>query len=164
MRARTAAFILSAVLVIYLGLCLWKGALAIYDGFHSGGATAGLIGAGLLIFGFLGSWFLVHEIQFGLATERLATVLDTEDALHQDEIDALPRSPSGRIDRAAADRLFQHRKAQTDASPTDWRAWYRLAVAYSTAKDNTRARATMRHAIRLHRTLPAPTNAPHASS
>jgi hypothetical protein len=163
MRARTAALILSAVLVIYLGLCLWKGAIAIYDGFHSGGATAGLIGAGLFIFGFLGSWFLVREIRFGFATERLATILDAEDALRQDEIDALPRTPSGRIDRAAADRLVQHRKAESEATPTDWRAWYRLAVAYSTAKDNSRARAAVRHAIRLHRALPTRTDAPHAS-
>jgi hypothetical protein len=164
MRARTAALILSAVLVIYLGLCLWKGALAVYDGFHAGGAPAGLIGAGLLIFGFLGSWFLVREIQFGFATERLAVALADEDALHQDEIDALPRTPSGRIDRAAADRLFATRKAETEAAPHDWRTWYRLAVAYSTAKDNARARAAMRHAIRLHRAHPKPTpDAPSTS-
>ena len=159
MRARTAALILSAVLVIYLGLCLWKGALAVYDGFHAGGAPAGLIGAGLLVFGFLGSWFLVREIQFGFATERLAVALADEDALHQDEIDALPRTPSGRADRAAADGLFATRKAETEATPNDWRTWYRLAVAYSTAKDNTRARAALRHAIRLHRAQPNPTDA-----
>jgi hypothetical protein len=149
-RARTAAFILGAVLVIYLGMCLWKGALAIYDGFHQGGAAAGLLGAALLIFGFLGSWFLVREIQFGLATERLAHRLDDEGALGQEEVDALPRSPGGRVDRAAADRLFERRKSETEAAPLDWRAWYRLAAAYSAAKDNSRARAAMRHAIRLH--------------
>jgi hypothetical protein len=120
-RARTAAFILGAVLVIYLGMCLWKGALAIYDGFHQGGAAAGLLGAALLIFGFLGSWFLVREIQFGFATERLAHQLDDEGALGQEELDALPRSPGGRVDRAAADRLFERRKSETEAAPEDWR-------------------------------------------
>jgi len=148
-RARTAAFILSAVLVIYLGMCVWKGALAIYDGLHQGGAPAGLLGAGLLVFGFLGSWFLVREIQFGFATERLARQLDAQDLLGQEELDALPRSPGGRVDRAAADRLFERRKTETEAAPDDWRAWYRLAAAYSAAKDNSRARAAMRHAIRL---------------
>jgi hypothetical protein len=151
MRARTAAFTLSGVLVIYLGLCLWRGALAIYDGFRSGGAPAGLLGAGLLVFGFLGSWFLIREIRFGFATERLAAALNDEGALRQHEIDALPRSPFGRIDRTAADRLLDRRKAETEAAPNDWRTWHRLAVAYSAAKDNSRARAAMRHAIRLRR-------------
>ena len=150
MRARTAAFTLSGVLVVYLGLCLWKGALAVYDGFHGGGAPAALLGAGLLVIGFLGSWFLVREIQFSFATERLATALAGEAGLRQPEIDALPRSPSGTVDRAAANRLVAIRKAETEAAPDDWRTWYRLAVAYSTAKDNTRARAALRHAISLH--------------
>lgn len=153
MRARTAAFILSGVLVVYLGLCLWKGAVAIDDGFHKGGAYAALLGAGLFVFGFLGSWFLLREIKFGFATERLATALTDEDALHQDEIDALPRSPTGRVDQAAAASLFARRKAETEAAPDDWRNWYRLAVAYSTTKDNARARAVMRQAIRLHHDL-----------
>jgi hypothetical protein len=160
MRARTAAFILSGVLVVYLGLCLWKGVLAVYDGFHSGGAPAALLGAGLLVFGFLGSWFLVREIQFSVATERLTAALDDEDGLHQHEIDALPRSPSGAVDRAAADRLVASRKAEAESAPDDWRTWHRLAVAYSTAKDNTRARAAMRHAIRLQRDPTHRANAP----
>jgi hypothetical protein len=149
-RARTAAFILSGVLVVYLGMCLWKGALAVYDGFHAGGAPSGLIGAALIVFGFLGSWFLVREIQFGFATERLAVQLDDEGALGQEDLDALPRSPGGRVDKAAADCLFERRRSETEARPADWRAWYRLAAAYSAAKDNSRARAAMRHAIRLH--------------
>lgn len=150
MRARTAAFILSALLVCYLALCSWEGALALYDGFTGGGAASGLLGAAVLVFGFFGAWFLVREIRFGFATERLARRLDDEGGLRQEEVDALPRSPGGRVDRAAADRLFERRKAQTEADREDWRAWYRLAVAYSAAKDNSRARAAMRHAIRLH--------------
>ena len=150
MRARTAAFVLSVVLVFYLGLCSWEGALALYDGFTGGGAASGLLGGAVLVFGFFGGWFLVREIRFGFATERLAKQLDDEGGLRQEEVDALPRSPGGRVERAAADRLFERRKAQTEADKQDWRAWYRLAVAYSAAKDNSRARAAMRHAIRLH--------------
>jgi hypothetical protein len=149
-RARTAAFVLSTVLVFYLGLCSWEGALALYDGFTGGGAAPGLLGGAVLVFGFFGAWFLIREIRFGFATERLAKQLDDEGGLRQEEVDALPRSPGGRVDRAAADRLFERRKAETEADKQDWRAWYRLAVAYSAAKDNSRARAAMRHAIRLH--------------
>jgi hypothetical protein len=151
MRARTAAFLLGAVLVFYLALCLWKGVLALYDAVHLHSALSGAFGVGLLVFGFLGGWFLVREIQFGFATERLAIALDDAHESGQEEIDALPRSPGGRIDRAAADVLFARRKAETEAAPDDWRTWYRLATAYSAAKDNSRARAAMRHAIRLAR-------------
>ncbi|MBS2965319.1 hypothetical protein KGA66_19875 [Actinocrinis puniceicyclus] len=45
MGARTAAFVLSAVLVFFLGLCGWEGALALHSGFTGGGASAGLLGA-----------------------------------------------------------------------------------------------------------------------
>ncbi|MGH6657953.1 MAG: hypothetical protein ACRDVE_22415 [Actinocrinis sp.] len=163
MRARTAAFLLGAVLVFYLGLCLWEGSLALYDGFNSGGADSGLIGAALIVFGFLGAWFLVREIQFGFATERLAKRLDGEGALGQEDLDALPRSPAGRVDRAAADRLFERRRAETESGPDDWRTWYRLAAAYSAAKDNSRARAAMRHAIKLESGRAVDGAAPHSS-
>src|SRR6185437_13745893 len=103
-RARTAAFVLSVVLVFYLGLCSWEGALALYDGFTGGGAASGLLGGAVLVFGFFGGWFLVREIRFGFATERLAKQLDDEGGLRQEEVDTLPRSPGGRVERAAADR------------------------------------------------------------
>jgi hypothetical protein len=160
MRARTVAFLLGAVLVLYLGMCVWKGVLALYDAFHLHSALSGGFGVGLLVFGFLGAWFLVREIQFGFATERLAGILDDARELGQEEIDALPRSPGGRIDRAAADRLFARRRAETEAAPDDWRTWYRLAAAYSAAKDSSRARASMRHAIRLHTAAVSPNAAP----
>ena len=150
MRARTAALLLGAVLVLYLAATLWKGGLALYDGFHDPSLISGLLGLGMWIFGFIGAWFLVKEIKFGFATERMAVALDAEGELRYEEIDSLPRSPGGRVDKAAADALFAGRKADTEAAPEDWRCWYRLAAAYSAAKDSTRARAAMRHAIGLY--------------
>jgi len=41
-------------------------------------------------------------------------------------------------------------QAETEAAPGDWRAWFRLALAYETAGDRTRARGAARHAIALH--------------
>ena len=150
MRARTAALLLGGVLVLYLAATLWKGALAIYDGFHDPSAVSGLLGLGMWIFGFIGAWFLVKEIKFGFATEKMALALDAEGDLRYEEIDSLPRSPGGRVDKSAADALFQARKADTEAEPENWRCWYRLAAAYSAAKDSSRARAAMRHAIGLY--------------
>ena len=150
MRARTIALLLGGVLVLYLGAALWEGALAIYDGFHDPSVISGLLGLGMWIFGLLGAWFLVKEIKFGFATEKLALALDAEGDLRYEEIDALPRSPGGRADKAAADALFAARKKETEAEPEDWRCWYRLAAAYLAAKDSTRGRAAMRHAIGLY--------------
>lgn len=149
MRARTAAILLSLVLVFYLAGCLWKGTLALYNGVNDGSPISALLGASLLVFGGIGAWFLVREIQFGLATERLAIRLDDAGELGQEDLDALPRSPGGRIDRSAADTLFARRKAETEAAPDDWGGWYRLAAAYYAAKDAGRARGAMRNAIRL---------------
>ena len=149
MRARTAALLLGAVLVFYLAGCLWQGSLSLYDGFYYGSLPSELLGAALLVLGGLGAWFLVREIRFAVATERLAVALGDEGALGQEALDALPRSPGGRVDRAAADELSAKRRAEAEAAPEDWRAWYRLAAAYSAAKHGSRARSTMRHAIRL---------------
>lgn len=154
MRARTTALLLGAVLVFYLAGCVWRGVLALQTAATEGSAASGVLGACVLAFGVIGAWFLWREIQFGFATERLAQDLD-EDAspgggLRYEEIDGLPRSPGGRVDKTAADELFAKRKAETEASPEDWRCWYRLAAAYHAAKDSSRARAAMRHAIKLH--------------
>jgi hypothetical protein len=164
MRARTAAFLLGAVLVFYLVGCVWRGVLAMETAFRDGSVTAGALGVAVLAFGVIGTWFLVREIQFGFATERLAQALDDDETpgggLRYEEIDELPRTPGGRVDRGAADELFAKRKAETEASPEDWRCWYRLAAAYYAAKDSSRARAAMRHAVKL--AAPAPATAAKA--
>jgi Flp pilus assembly protein TadD len=53
------------------------------------------------------------------------------------------------VDRRAADGLFEQMRRRTEASPEDWREWYRLALAYDAAGDRTRARSAARHAIEL---------------
>ena len=64
-------------------------------------------------------------------------------------VDDLPRRPSGRVDRSAAEEWFDRAREETEASPDSWRAWFRLALAYDAAGDRTRARAAARHAIEL---------------
>ena len=66
-------------------------------------------------------------------------------------VDDLPRRPSGRVDRGAADAQFARMREETEATRTSWRAWFRLALAYDAAGDRTRARAAARHAIALTR-------------
>ncbi|KTR54674.1 hypothetical protein SA11R_08410, partial [Rothia kristinae] len=62
---------------------------------------------------------------------------------------------SGRIDREAADAAFPARRAEVEREPEDWRAWFRLALAYDAAGDRKRARRAMRDAVALDRGRPA---------
>ena len=57
--------------------------------------------------------------------------------------------PSGRIEREAADALFQRSSAEVEADPDNWLRSYRLARAYDYAGDRSRARETMRKAVEL---------------
>ena len=61
------------------------------------------------------------------------------------------RSPGGRIDRDAADALFNTVRAELEADPDNWVRWYRLARAYDYAGDRGRARETMRTAVEMER-------------
>jgi hypothetical protein len=112
-----------------------------------------LLGIGVLLLPVVGLWLVALEFRFGRATERLGRELelDLSDARGGEPLSSsLPRRPSGRIDRAAADAAFAARRADVEAAPEDWRAWYRLAVAYGDAGDVGRGRRAMRHAIALH--------------
>ena len=143
MRTKITIGVMVAVLVFYAVLIGWKGVALL----GSGSVVGVLLGAALLVMPVLGAVVVWREVQFGRRTAALAAVLEAEGGL---PVDDLPRRPSGRVDRAAADGLFGQMKAQTEAAPEDWRSWFRLALAYEAAGDRTRARAAARHAIALH--------------
>jgi len=114
---------------------------------RSGTPAAVALGIGVLILPVVGAWVMVATLRAGLAHQRLAR-LAAEDGMELDVTD-LPRMPSGRIQREAADALFQTTRAELDADPDNWRRWYRLARAYDYAGDRSRARETMRKAVEL---------------
>jgi cytochrome c-type biogenesis protein CcmH/NrfG len=114
---------------------------------RSGTPAAVALGIGVLILPMVGAWVLFATLRAGLAHQRLAR-LAAEDGMELDVTD-LPRMPSGRIQRDAADALFQTTRAELDADPDNWRRWYRLARAYDYAGDRGRARETMRKAVAL---------------
>ncbi|HSY15956.1 MAG TPA: hypothetical protein VK816_08220 [Jatrophihabitantaceae bacterium] len=103
-----------------------------------------VLGVAVLVLPLVGIWVVVAELRFGGATQRLAELLDVEGAEPEPE---LARTPAGRVDRAAADALFERCRAEVEAAPADWRGWYRLALAYDLAGDRRRARGAMRDAI-----------------
>jgi hypothetical protein len=142
-RARTTALIAFAVLVVYIVAIGWRGVLLL----RTGGVVGVLLGLALLALPAVGLWAVVRELRFGRATEMLARELEDRGLLPVDE---LPRSPGGRIDRAAADAWFERFRREVDQRPASWEAWFRMALGYDAAGDRRRARAAMRRAIELH--------------
>jgi hypothetical protein len=141
-RTKVVVAVMLVAFVFYAVTIGWRGVLLVEDGHAS---TVGL-GLAVLVLPLITAWAVWREVRFGLATERLAKVLDAEGGL---PVDDLPRRPSGRIDRAAADVAFVSYREAVEREPGDWRAWYRLATAYDAAGDRRRARAAARQAIAL---------------
>jgi hypothetical protein len=138
--AKRAVALLLVALAAYFALIGYRGVYLLTQ--HALSLRA--LGVGVLVMPLVGAWVVVAEVRFGLATQRLAARLDAEGTEPEPE---LPRTPSGRVERVAADALFAQRRTAVEADPQDWRGWYRLAVAYDLAGDRKRARAAMRTAI-----------------
>ncbi|MFE3544890.1 hypothetical protein ACFXK0_18175 [Nocardia sp. NPDC059177] len=137
------AFLVVALIFYFVRL----GGLAIT---YLGEGFAGIVlGIGMLLLPVVGAWILWATLQAAFAHQRLARRIDEEGL----EVDTsqLPRRPSGRIERDAADALFAQIKTECEADPDNWRSYYRLARAYDYAGDRGRARATMRHAVALEK-------------
>lgn len=143
MKARNFALLMTAALVVYLVLLAERAVALLGTGTPAGIA----LGIGVFLLPLLGVWIVVVTWRSGMQIQRLSRQLDAEGGLP--DVSDLPRRPSGRVDRDAADAWFDKRRAEVEASQEDWRAWYRLAYAYDIAGDRRRARATMRKAIEL---------------
>ncbi|WP_036503323.1 hypothetical protein [Nocardia aobensis] len=144
---RIVAFI--AFLVIALAFYfLLLGRIAI-ELLTSGKAAAVAMGVGVLILPILGVWVVATSIRAALAHQHLARRIHDE-GLELD-VSELPRRPSGRLEKAAADELFEQVKKEWEADPDNWRTNYRAARAYDYAGDRSRARDIMRRAVELER-------------
>ncbi len=145
MRVRIAVVATALLLVIYLILPVRYGVALV----QVGTPIAVLIGIALFVLPLVGAWALIVEILFAVRADRLAKQLEGEGGMPSEEV---PITPSGRVDRAAADALFPSYRDAVDADPESWRAWFRLALAYDASGDRRRARWATRTAIRLSRT------------
>jgi hypothetical protein len=132
-----------AALLVYLALLGRTAILMI----ASGRAVAVGLGVALVILPAIGFWAMIATLRAGFAHQKLARLV-AEDGMELD-VSALPRRPSGRIERDAADALFDTVRAELDGDPLNWRRWYRLARAYDYAGDRGRARAAMKKAVEM---------------
>ncbi|OBK14836.1 hypothetical protein [Mycobacterium asiaticum] len=136
------AFLCLAMLVYFVLL----GRIAVGMIGSGRGAAVGL-GVAILAMPLLGLWAMVATLRAGFAHQKLARMI-ADDGMELD-VSALPRRPSGRIQRGAADALFDTVRSELEDDPDNWRRWYRLARAYDYAGDRRRAREAMRTAVQL---------------
>lgn len=146
MRARNFALVMTAALGVYVVLLAGRGIALL----RSGETVPVLFGIGVLLLPLLGIWIIATTWRSGVQIQRLSRKLEAEGGLP--DVSDLPRRPSGRVDRDAADAWFDERRAEVEADQENWRTWYRLAYAYEIAGDRKRARATMRRAVELEAT------------
>ncbi|WP_407662152.1 tetratricopeptide repeat protein [Microterricola pindariensis] len=144
MKGRTAALLMAALLALYIVLIGWRAVQFVM----TGEPIAVGIGIALIVLPLVGAWALGRELLFGVRSQRLVGVLEAEGALPEE---VLPTRASGRPLRDAADEDFGRFQAEVEAAPEDWRAWFRLGLAYDASGDRRRARKAIIHAIALER-------------
>ncbi|WP_179150839.1 MULTISPECIES: hypothetical protein [unclassified Leifsonia] len=136
---------MAVILAVYLVLVLQRAVMLMATG--EGIAIA--MGVALLALPIVAAWAIGRELLFGARTEKLVKILDAEGGL---PVEDLPVRASGRPLRDAADEEFPRYKAEVEAQPESWRAWFRLGLAYDASGDRKRARSALRESIRLYRT------------
>jgi hypothetical protein len=143
MSARVGVAVMAVLLALYIVLVGQRAWLLLTSGDGVGVA----MGAALVVLPLIAAWALWRELAFGVGAQRLARRLEADDALPHEELDV---RVSGRPDRAQADALFPVPRRRGGA-PDDWRAWFRLGLAYDGSGDRRRAREAIRTAIRLEK-------------
>ncbi|GAA3596619.1 tetratricopeptide repeat protein [Klugiella xanthotipulae] len=106
------------------------------------------MGWALAVLPLIALWALFRELAFGRRSSRLYARLAGEGGLPGAD---LPVTPSGHIERAAADAAFPEYRAEAEAQPERWQSWFRLGLMYDACGDRRRARHSIRQAIALDR-------------
>ncbi|WP_214465968.1 tetratricopeptide repeat protein [Microbacterium flavescens] len=142
MSARVGVAVMAVLLALYVVLVGQRAWLLL-----TSGETVGVImGVVLVVLPLLAVWGVGRELWFGVRAEQLGRRLSAEGGLPAEEVAV---RPSGRVIREEADAVFPVYRAAVEESPEDWRAWYRLGLAYDASGDRRRAREAVRRAIRL---------------
>lgn len=138
----------AVVLTVLTGVYVWLFVTRVVGLIATGEPVGIVLG---LAFGLLPAfvlWFIAKEWLLALRVQQAADELAETGSL---PVDDLPRSPGGRVDRAAATAAFTAVKAEVEADPQRWEGWFHLGFAYDAAGDRRRARAALRKAVALRR-------------
>lgn len=147
MKVRVGVAIIAIALILYIAVVALQAVALLRSGQPVGIA----MGAAMIVLPAIAAWAVARELWFGARAEQLGARLEREGALPDDEVAV---RPSGRIVQADGDAVFPKYRAEVEARPDDWRAWYRLGLAYDAAGDRRRARAAIREAITREKRAP----------
>lgn len=138
MRQRILVAVLVAITAAYCWGLLW-----LAWGFSRAGGAVGwglAVSVGILLV--LTVWVIWREVLFGMAAARLSRRY----------------APPAGTEGTAREEFERARAAlqEDDGTDQDWRAWFRLGLAYDALRDRRQARAALRRAIALERTAARP--------
>jgi hypothetical protein len=142
MQAKLGAMVMTVLTLLYVIVLGGRGVLML----EQSSTVAKVFGVFILVlpaFGFVGIFL---ELRFGIRVERLAKQVEAEGTW---PIRDIPMRPSGRPEKAAADKEFERIREELDKAPEDWHSWFNLGIAYDACGDRKRARASMRKALVL---------------
>jgi hypothetical protein len=142
MQAKLGAMVMTVLTLLYVIVLGGRGVLML----EQSSPVAKVFGVFILVlpvFGFVGIFL---ELRFGIRVERLAKQVEAEGTW---PIRDIPMRPSGRPEKAAADKEFERIREELDKAPEDWHSWFNLGIAYDACGDRRRARASMRKALVL---------------
>lgn len=127
---------------------------------RAGGAVGWGLALGVTILLVLTVWVTWREVLFGMRAGRLgreyggAPPSAGGEAAVQDDGPGDQDAPGSANRTAQARAEFEAARAAIQEDPSresDWRAWFRLALAYDAVRDRRNARMATRRAIDLHR-------------
>jgi len=134
--AKRIAFILTAVLLVYLGFAFSRG----LDLLKTDTDAVKLLGLCVLVLPVLGGWLIVREIRFGFKSSNMGQQIH-EDLLPSREIK--PRTPEAEVYLATA---VERTKQAQDV----WQNWFCVALGYDLVGERKLARESMQHAVELN--------------
>ena len=141
-RPLVGALFMAVLLVVYLAFTLNYAWILINDS----SALVVAMGYALVVLPVVGAWALALELRFAVVSSRLMKALEAEGGMPHEEFSI---TPSGRADRAQAQKVFEDFAAAAHENPESWQAWLRLGLAYDASGDRRRARWAVRRAIGL---------------
>lgn len=144
MSVRFGVAVMAVLLAVYIVLVGQRAWLL----FVSGEPVGVIMGVALVILPLVAVWALWRELAFGVRASALGKRLEREGGLPAEQIDT---TASGKPLRDQAEALFPVYRSDVEEHPDDWRAWFRLSLAYDGAGDRSRARQAMRTAIALEK-------------
>ena len=125
-----------AALVLITAAYAWGLGWIAWGFARAGGALGYGLALGITLLLLLTVWVTWREMLFGLASGRLASRYEP------------PAEADGEDPRAEFEAA---RAALQEGDEQDWRAWFRLALAYDALRDRKGARMATRRAIAEHR-------------